>query len=59
MKYEIIPLVVIPADAGNELCRDAYDGQMAVIICVTAVAPPADWTPNQNKARMPLDTTQK
>lgn len=41
MKYEIIPLVVMPADADKELCNVAYEGQIAVIICVIAVAPPA------------------
>jgi hypothetical protein len=59
MKYEIKPLEVIPAEAGRELCSKAYDGHMAVIIWVMAVAPPALWTPNQNNARIPLDTTQR
>ena len=59
MKYETMPFDVIPADAGKELCRNAYEGHIAVIICVTAVAPPADCTPNQNNAKMPLETTAK
>jgi hypothetical protein len=37
----------------------AYDGQVAVIICVIAVAPPALCTPNQKRARIPRDITQK
>jgi hypothetical protein len=59
MKYETKPLEVIPAEAGRELCSKAYDGHMAVIIWVMAVAPPALWTPNQKSARIALDTTQK
>lgn len=59
MKYDMRPFDVIPADIGRAFYRCAYEGQMAMIICVTAVAPPALCTPNQNKASIPLEATQK
>jgi hypothetical protein len=58
-KYEIIPAVVMPAEAGKWLSIVAKLGHIAVSILVMHCAPYAVWTPNQKSARIARVTIGK